>query len=231
MKIGIIGSGQIGGTLTRQFRLAKHDVSVANTRGPASLAALLEETGAFGISLNDVVKGQDIAVIAVPTKSIPDLPSNLFAHASQNLVVIDASNYYPQQRDGYIGGIEGGLTESAWVEQQIGRPVVKAFNTIIARHLLERGKPASVPGRIALAIAGDNPAAKRTVAHLIDQIGFDAVDAGPIAESWRQQPGSPGYLKDGDAYNVQSNLSQAENLRAPEWRATPNSPGTYNAPA
>ena len=111
-------------------------------------------------------------------------------------MIIDASNYYPQQRDGRIAGIEDGLTESGWVEHQLGRPVIKAFNTILAKHLLDGGKPAGAAGRIALAVAGDDPIAKAAAMRLIDQIGFDTVDAGPIGESWRQQPGSPGYLKD-----------------------------------
>lgn len=231
MNIGIVGAGHIGGTLTRRFRAVGHDVAVANSRGPTSLARLAEETGARAVSLEDVVLGRDVVVVAVPVNRIPELPAYLFASAPAGLVVIDTSNYYPQQRDGRIDGIEDGLTESGWVEQQIGRPVIKAFNTIIAQHLLEEGKPAGTPGRIALAVAGDDLVAKETAMRLLDQIGFDAVDAGSIADSWRQQPGSPGYLKDGDAEAVRRTLAEASPERAPEWRATPNSPGTYDSPA
>ena len=231
MQIGIIGAGNIGGALTRRLRAAGHDVAVANSRGPASLADLARETGARAVAVADAARAQDVVVVAVPLKQVRDLPPGLFADASADLVVIDTSNYYPQQRDGRIDAIEAGLTESGWVEQQLGRPVVKVFNTIVATHLLEHGTPAGTPGRIALAVAGDVAAAKRTVMELVDTIGFDAVDAGTIDESWRQQPGSPGYLKDYDVDGVRRALAEARPERTAEWRATPKSPGTYASPA
>jgi len=231
MKIGIIGSGNIGGALTRRFRAAGHDVAVANSRGPASLADLSRETGARPTSVEDAARGNAVVVVAVPLKNIEDLPSGLFADASADLIVIDTGNYYPQHRDGRIDGIEAGESESRWVEQRLGRPVVKVFNSIIAQHLLERGKPAGATGRIALAVAGDDPDAKATVMRLVDEIGFDAVDAGTIEDSWRQQPGSPGYLKDYDAAGVRRALGEARREREPEWRATPNSPGSFASPA
>ena len=123
------------------------------------------------------------------------------------------------------------MTESGWVQRRIEHPVIKAFNTIYAAHLLENGKPRGTPGRIALPVAGDDPNAKRVVMELIDEIGFDTIDAGTIAESWRQQPGSPEYTKDYDVAGVRRALSEARQERAPEWRATPNSPGTYDTPA
>jgi len=231
MNIGIIGSGNIGGALTRRFRAAGHDVAVANSRGSASLADFAAETGAHAIPVEDVARGNNVVVVAVPLKNIEDLPLGLFADAPAHLIVIDTSNYYPQHRDGRIGGIEAGETESRWVEQRLGRPVVKVFNSIIAQHLLEHGKPAGATGRIALAVAGDDADAKATVMRLVDEIGFDAVDAGTIEDSWRQQPGSPGYLKDYDAAGVRRALGEARRERAPEWRATPNSPGTFAVPA
>ena len=105
---------------------------------------------------------------------------------------IDVGNYYPF-RDGRIDEIENGLTESVWVERQIGRPVVKVLNTIPSKALMAAGRLAGSRDRVALPISGDNPKAKEIVAQLIDRIGFDSVDAGTIAESWRQQPGSPVY--------------------------------------
>ncbi len=231
MKIGIIGSGNIGGALTRRFRAAGHEVAVANSRGPASLADLARETGAHPTSVEDAARGNAVVVVAVPLKTVEDLPLGLFADAPADLIVIDTSNYYPQQRDGRLGGIEAGETESRWVEQRLGHPVVKVFNSIIAQHLLEGGKPAGAPGRIALAVAGDDPKAKATVMRLVDEIGFDAVDAGTIEDSWRQQPGSPGYLKDYDVQGVRQALAEARRDRAPEWRATPNSPGSFVSPA
>ncbi len=231
MKIGIIGSGNIGGTLTRRFRAAGHDVLLTNSRGPASLADLAEETGARASTLDEVVRGNDLVVVAIPLRQIENLPARLFADAPANLVVVDASNYYPQQRDGRIDEIEAGLTESAWVERRLGHPVVKAFNTIVAVHLLENAKSAGTRGRVALAVAGDDARAKSMVMQLADDIGFDTVDSGAIAESWRQQPGSPGYLKDYNVDGVRRALGSAQRERAPQWRATPNSPGTYAVPA
>ena len=105
---------------------------------------------------------------------------------------IDVGNYYPF-RDGRIDEIENGLTESVWVERQIGRPVVKVLNTIPSKALMAAGRLAGSRDRVALPISGDNPKAKEIVAQLIDRIGFDSVDAGTIAESWRQQPGAPVY--------------------------------------
>ncbi len=230
MKIGIIGSGNIGSALTRRFRAVGHEVAVANSRGPASLADLARETGARAVSVEEAARGNDVVVVTIPLKRVEDLPSGLFANVPPDVVVIDTGNYYPQQRDGRIDGIEAGSTESGWVEQRLGHSVVKAFNSIFAQHLLENGKPPGTPGRIALAVAGDDPDAKATVMHLVDEIGFDAVDAGTIDESWRQQPGSPGYTKDYDAEGTRRALSEAHKERAPQWCATPNSPGTYTSP-
>ena len=231
MRIGIIGSGNIGGALTRRFSVAGHQVSVANSRGPASLADLARETGAHAASIEEVACGNDVVVVAVPLSKIDDLPPGLLAKSPADTIVIDTSNYYPQQRDGLIVEVEAGLTESRWVEQRLGRPVVKVFNSILAEHLQESGKPAGTAGRIALAVAGDDPKAKAAVMGLVDGIGFDAVDAGTIDDSWRQQPGSPGYLRNYDIPGVRRALAAAHSERAPEWRATPNSPGTYASPA
>jgi predicted dinucleotide-binding enzyme len=231
MKIGIVGAGNIGGTLTHLFRAAGHEVTVANSRGPESLADLSAETGARAAVIDDAVRGQEVVVVALPMNKIPSLPPELFAATPADVVVIDTSNYYPQQRDGRLDGIEDGLTESEWVEQHLGRPVIKAFNTIEATHLQPGAKPAGSADRIALAVAGDDARTKSKAMALIDGIAFDAVDAGAIAESWRQQPGSPGYLKDYGVKGVRSALAEANPERQPEWRATPNSPGTYESPA
>ena len=172
LRIGIIGAGNIGGTLTRRLTRLGHDVAVANSRGPESLAGLAAETGATAVTVNEAARGRDVVIVTIPQKNIPDLPAGLFDGAPDNLVVVDTGNYYPRQRDGRIDGIEDGLTESRWVEQQLGHPVVKAFNNIHAQHLMERGQPAGTPGRIALPVAGDDPAAKAVVLRLIDELGF-----------------------------------------------------------
>jgi predicted dinucleotide-binding enzyme len=231
MKIGIIGAGQIGGTLTRRLTGLGHEVFVANSRCPETLADLAAETGATAVSVPEAVRGVDLVVVTIPEKNIPDLPPGLFSDTPDRVVVIDTGNYYPRQRDGRIQAIEAGLPESKWVAQQLGRPVIKAFNNIYARHLLELGRPKGAAGRIALPVAGDDAAAKAILLKLVDELGFDGVDAGELDESWRQQPGTPVYAKDFDAEGVRRALSEASKDRTPEWRATTNSPGSFASPA
>jgi len=231
MKIGIIGAGQIGGTLTRRFTALGHEVAVANSRGPKTLADLAAETGAKPVSVEEAARFGEVVIVTIPEKNIPNLPRDLFAATPGTVVVIDTGNFYPRQRDGRIEAIEAGLTESRWVAQQLNRPVIKAFNNIYAEHLLNLGKPKGTPGRIALPVAGDDPAAKAIVLKLVDELGFDGVDAGTLDDSWRQQPATPVYGKDFDAEGVRRALSQASKERKPEWRGTPSSPGTFENPA
>jgi len=230
MKIGIIGAGKIGGTLTRRLTALGHKVSVANSRGPKSLAGLAAETGAKAVSVEEAARSGELVVVTIPEKNVPQLPRNLFDGVAREVVVVDTGNYYPRQRDGRIDGIEDGLTESRWVEKQLGRPVIKAFNNIYAEHLLKLGKPSSAKGRIALPVAGDDAAAKEVVLRLVEELGFDAVDAGGLDESWRQQPGTPVYTADFDAAGVRRALSEATEERGPDWRATARSPGSFDRP-
>src|SRR5258706_229986 len=188
MKIGIIGAGQIGGTLTRRLTALGHKVFVANSRGPETLSDLAAETGATAVSVPEAVRGVDLIVVTIPQKNIPNLPAGLFADTPDRVVVVDTGNYYPRQRDGRIEAIEAGLPESRWVEQQIGRPGIKAFNNIYARHLFELGRPAGAPGRIALPVAGDDDAAKTVLLKLVEELGFDCVDARGLDAAWREPP-------------------------------------------
>ena len=158
MKIGIIGAGQIGGTLTRRLTALGHQVSVANSRGPETLAELAAETGAKPVSVAEAARSGEVVIVTIPEKNIPKLPRDLFAAAPDHVVIVDTGNYYPRLRDGRIDAIEAGMTESGWVAQQLNRPVVKAFNNIYARHLMELGRPKGTPGRIALPVAGDDDA-------------------------------------------------------------------------
>jgi predicted dinucleotide-binding enzyme len=192
MTIGVIGPGNIGEVIIRKLRDAGYPVKMANARGPESLKDLAAKTGAIPVSVEQVVQDVDMIFIVVPQKAISELPKGLFDKAKKETIVIDVGNYYPF-RDGRIDEIENGLTESVWVERQIGRPVVKVLNTIPSKALMAAGRPAENRDRVALPISGDDPNAKEIVAQLIDRIGFDSVDAGTIAESWRQQPGSPVY--------------------------------------
>lgn len=218
MKIGIIGAGNIGGNLTRRLTAVGHQVYVANSRGPETLAALAKETGAIAVTAPDAASQGQVIIVTIPLKNIPKLPRDLFAHTPASAVIVDTGNYYPQ-RDGHLPEIEAGTTESRWVSQQLGRSVVKAFNNIYAQHLLEVGKPAGTPGRVALPVAGDDKAAKQVIIDLVNELGFDGVDAGTLDESWRQQPGTPVYGTDFDAAGVRKALAEASPERPAEFRA------------
>ena len=202
MKIGIIGSGNIGGTLTRRLSALGHDVTVSNSRGPESLRALAEETGATAATAEDAVRDADLLAIAIPVKAVPDLPD------LRGKVVIDANNYYPA-RDGRIAAIENGTTSARWTAEQTGATVVKAFNTMEAGHLLGLGRPAGDPERLAIPVAADDARAKELVMGLVEDLGFDAVDAGGLDDSWRQQPGTPVYGTDLDAERARAGLAAA----------------------
>ncbi|MGW8887516.1 NADPH-dependent F420 reductase [Streptomyces sp. NPDC055749] len=219
MKIGIIGAGHIGGNLTRRLTALGHEVSVANSRGPETLTALAEETGARPVSAADAARDAEIVVVTVPLKAVTALPKGVIDGAAPGAAVIDTGNYYPQQRDGRIAGIEEGLTESRWTEQQIGHPVIKAFNGTYAQDILDAGRPKGTPGRQALPVAGDDEAAKQAVRDLIDELGFDTVDAGGLDESWRQQPGTPVYGNQGDVEAIVKALAEASPERTAEFRA------------
>lgn len=219
MNIGIIGAGHIGGTLTRRFTALGHKVFVANSRGPETLRDLSAETGARAVGIEEAARSGDVVVVTIPMKNLTSLPRNLFKGVSDNVVVVDTCNYYPQQRDGRIEAIENGMPESRYVEQQIGHPVIKAFNNIYAQHLMDLGQPEGSPRRIALPVAGDDKTAKGIVLRLVDELGFDAVDAGGLDDSWRQQPGTPVYAQDFDAEGVRRALAEANKERKPEWRA------------
>jgi predicted dinucleotide-binding enzyme len=216
MNIAIIGAGNIGGTLTRRLTAIGHHVSVANSRGPDTLADLAAETGAVPMTITEVANGAGVVIVAVPEKSIPDLPPGILPDSA---VVIDAGNYVPYLRDGQIDELDNGAVESRWAESHLGHQVVKAFNTITPRPLATLGRPAGAPGRIALPVAGDDSAAKATVIELAGQLGFDGIDAGGLDESWRQQPGTPVYTTDLDAAGVRKALDDARPQQTAAWRA------------
>ena len=221
MKIGIIGAGQIGGTLTRRLTALGYDVSVANSRGPQTLAGLARETGAKAVAVRDAARAGELVIVTIPEGKIPNLPKDLFAGVPDDVVIVDTGNYYPE-RDGRIASIEDGMTESRWVAKQLGRSVVKAFNTMNYKRLLERGQPKGTPGRIALPVAGDDQHAKQVVMRLVDELGFDPIEDGGLDDSWRQQPGTPVYDVDRDAAGVRRALAEASPERKPEWRARAN---------
>lgn len=217
MKIGIIGAGQIGGALAGKLVKLGHAVLLANSRGPASLSETAAELGATAATVTDAARTVDLVVVTIPQKNVPQLPEGLFAGVPASVPVIDTGNYYPF-RDGVIAPIVEGVTESRWVADVLGHPVIKVFNSIMTHSLATGGLPAGAPSRIALPVAGDEAEPKRIVLDLVDALGFDAIDAGTIDESWRQQPGTPVYCTDLDAAGVRSGLARADRTRAPELR-------------
>lgn len=219
MRIGIIGAGGMGEALARLLVRRGHQVSIANSRGPGSLAALAAAIGATPVSVAEAASSGEIVIISIPTKAVPDLPRNLFASLPSSVVVIDTGNYHPELRDGRIDAIDRGMPDSRWVAQQIGRPVVKAFNNILATSLLEKGVPRGTTGRVALSVAGDSPDAKAVVLRLVDELGFDPVDAGDLNNSWRQQTGTPAYCRDLEAGALRNALAEADRSRLAEYRA------------
>jgi predicted dinucleotide-binding enzyme len=231
VKIGIIGAGNIGSALARRFTELGHEVSIANSRGPETLREVQAETRATPVTVHEAAREKDVVVVTIPESKLSQLPEDLFDGVGDEVVVIDTGNYYPRQRDGRIDAIEDGMPESVWASQQLSRPVIKVFNNIYANHLRDHGQPPETPGRIALPVAGEDPAAKSTVMGLVEELGFDAIDAGPLEESWRQQPGTPVYATDHDADGVRQALAQASPERPEEFRGTPNSPGTFTDPA
>jgi predicted dinucleotide-binding enzyme len=217
MKIGIIGAGMIGETLARRLAQLGQEIAIANSRGPETLRGLASEIGATAATALEAARSGEIVVITIPERAVPDLPRDLFAGVPADVVVIDTGNYYPS-RDGRIAAIEDGQPESAWVAEQIGHPVIKAFNNIYFKSLLENGCPKGTLDRIALPIAGDPVEARAKVLRLVDELGFDPVDAGGLEESWRQQPGTPCYTKDLTAVQLKVALASAVRSLVPEYR-------------
>ena len=231
MKVGIIGAGMIGGTLTRRLTELGHEVRVANSRAPETLDDLAEETGATPVWAGEVPEGADLIIVTIPEANVPALPDDLLDDVPDEVPVVDTGNYYPRERDGRIAPIEERMPESRWVEQQLGHPVIKAFNNIYFESLRDEGQSADADDRIALPVAGDDEEAKAVVFDLIDELGFDPVDAGGLDESWRQQPGTPVYTADLDADGVREALVEASPERPEDFTATDDSPGTFTDPA
>jgi len=211
--IGFIGAGNIGSQLARLAVASGHDVVVSNSRGPETLAALVEELGAKARAATPLEAGQagDIVVVTVPLKKYRDVPVEPLA----GKIVIDTNNYYPQ-RDGHIRELDEESTTTAELLQAHlpTSKVVKAFNHIYAAELTTHGQPAGTKDRRALVIAGNDGAAKATVANLIDQFGFDTVDAGPLAEGWRIQRDTPGYGPRRTAEELRGDLAAAKRYGA-----------------
>ncbi len=190
--VGLIGSGQIGGTVARLSVAAGHQVVLSNSRGPETLKDLVTELGplARAATAAEAATAGDLVVVSVPVLAFGKLPSGALA----GRVTMDTCNYYPQ-RDGQLAELDSGsLTSSALLQRDLpGAAVVKVFNNIFYKHLQSLARPAGDPSRSFLPIAGDDAAAKSAVTAFLDSIGYGAVDAGTLADSWRQEPGTPVY--------------------------------------
>jgi predicted dinucleotide-binding enzyme len=219
MNIAIIGAGNIGGTLTHLLTGVGHRVKVANSRAPETLPELARATGATPVWAAEAAADADVVIISIPQKNVPDLAPGILDARRPGAPVLETNNYYPRERDGLISEIEEGLPESVWVSHTIGVPVFKVFNGIFWKHLRDRGVPAGAPGRIALPVAGDDPQHKRMVFDLVDSIGFEPIDGGTLAQSWRQQPGTPVYGTDLDAAAALAALARAVPERPENFRA------------
>ena len=217
MKLGIIGAGEIGGTLIRQYSKAGHSVKMTNSSGPEKLKNLAAETGASPVTLTEVVTDVDVIVVTIPLIGILKLPQHLFKNVSTNTAIVDTCNYYPI-RDGVIKDIEDGMPESVWVSNQLQRSVIKAYNNILYHSLVNSGRPKDTVSRITLPIAGDDKQSKDRVSMLVNDSGFDSLDYGSLQDSWRQQPGTPVYCTDLTLTQLKKSIVKAKKELLPERR-------------
>jgi hypothetical protein len=210
--IGIIGAGMIGSQLARLAVKCGYQVVISNSRGPATLSALVAELGPKARAATPAEAGTagDIVVVTVPLKAYRAIP----VEPLSGKIVIDTNNYYPQ-RDGHIPELDDESTTTAELlaAHLPTSKVVKAFNHIHAASLTTEGQPAGTKNRRALVIAGDDEKAKATVRALIDQFGFDVVDAGPLREGWRIQRDTPGYGPRRSAEEIRQDLAAAKRYR------------------
>lgn len=216
MKLGILGTGHIGKTLVRSLSIAGYDVKVANSRGPETIDQDVLSSAGRAVTAAEAVAEVDILILSIPLNRIPDIAS-LLAEVPEDTVVIDTSNYYPL-RDEKIPAIENGQVESLWVAEQIGRPIAKAWNAIGSDSFARLGTPSGSKTRIAIPVAADNDRDRKVAMALVEDTGFDAVDAGTLEQSWRQQPGAPAYCTDLSRAEMPRALEAAERLRLPKRR-------------
>jgi hypothetical protein len=207
--VGFIGSGRIGSTVARLSVAAGHQVVLSNSRGPSTLQELAAELGplARAATGEEAAAAGDIVVVSIPFGAYLSVPAGPLA----GKVVLDTCNYYPE-RDGHIAALDDGLETSSELLQGYlaGAQVVKVFNNIFYKHLLSLSRPSGAPDRSFLPIAGDDPDAKTTAGEYLDAIGYGAVDVGNLADSWRQEPGTPVYGPPYGSYTDESGTLAGE---------------------
>jgi predicted dinucleotide-binding enzyme len=216
MKIGIVGTGSIGSLLAEKLSQAGHQIKVTNTRAMPELEKIAASVGATAATIQDVVKDVDAIIFSMPFNAYKDLPKDLLAAVPQDVVVMDTSNYYPF-RDGEIAELEQ-MSESEYISGILNRSLIKVFNNMLEGTLKYKGKTVGAKDRVAISIAGDNQEHKKVVTEIVDLTGFDTVDAGSLAESWRQQPGTPAYCTELNEADLKQALANAEKGKAPAIR-------------
>jgi predicted dinucleotide-binding enzyme len=223
MRIGILGVGNIGKLIALRAAAAGHDVKVANSGDPKTVDAEVLATGARAEWTKDVVKDIDVLILSIPFFKMPVL-GPLISGLPENTVVIDTSNYYPGKpgfytgRDPAIPELDKEKSETEWMQEQLGRPVAKAWNNILSETLDKKSHPKNHPERLAIAVAADRPRDLEVAVELVELTGFDAFHTGSIKESWRQQPGAPVYCTDMRASELPSALAATERARLPARR-------------
>lgn len=216
MRIGIIGAGNIGGTLARKLVAAGHRVKLAGSKGPNEIQQFADRIGALAVASQEATEDVDVIILSIPFASIPEV-AGIVASAAPDVIVIDTSNYYPQFGTRILE-VEAGQPESMWSSERLGRPVIKAFNAALAKTLADGGKSKGAVDRIAMPLSSDFQPGKAVVSKLIDDAGFEPFDAGSLALSWRHQPGTPAYCTELTLPELEWAISHAVKDLAPHNR-------------
>lgn len=214
MRFGIIGAGTIGTIISKKLVENGHDVKIADARGIERLEG--KELAGTPVSVEDVMKNIEVLIISLPLKALPSI-QNIINQVGEEVIIVDTSNYYPY-RDGKIEEIENGMVESVWVSNQLGRPIIKAFNNLLAYTLENKGTSEGTSGRIAITIAGNDLSQKQVIMDIANELGFDTVDSGSLSDSWRQQPGTPAYCTELTKDELTKALKKANKEKAPLLR-------------
>lgn len=214
MKFGIIGAGPIGASISKKLVKNGHGVKIADARDIKHLEG--KDIEGTPVNVEEVITDIDILFLSLPLHVMPDIRP-IIDRVGDDVIIADTSNYYPF-RDNQIGEIDNGMVESVWVSNQLGRPVIKAFSNQLAYTLENKGAPEGTQGRIAMAIAGDDPAQKQVMIDVVNELGFDAVDGGSLNNSWREQPGTPAYCTELTKEELIEALKKADKEKAPVQR-------------
>lgn len=214
MRFGIIGAGTIGSIISKKLVENGHDVKIADARGIERLEG--KELAGVPVSVEDAIKNIEVLIISLPIKALPSI-RNIINQVGEEVIIVDTSNYYPY-RDGKIEEIENGMVESVWVSYQLGRPIIKAFNNLLAHTLENEGTPEGTSGRIAITIAGNDLSQKQVIMDAANELGFDTVDSGSLSDSWRQQPGTLAYCTELTKDELTKALKKANKEKAPLLR-------------